>query len=135
MATEEWKPVFDYLEQETRFQAAASGLTGAVAAWWLKALLFPAKDVAPPAHLTESKVAALLFAVSAILFLVEQGRLARWYGELARYVARGTTVPPLWTETLVRNVYSPAVWRNWSAYYAARLTLMLGGAFAVLALF
>jgi hypothetical protein len=47
-----WKPLFDFLDHETRFQAAAAAITGAAAAWWLKLLIAPTKDAnragAPP---------------------------------------------------------------------------------------
>ena len=36
---DDWKSVFAFLEQEIKFQAAAAAVTGAAAAWWLKAIL------------------------------------------------------------------------------------------------
>ena len=93
MSADTWKPVFDFLEHEARFQAAAATATGAAAAWWLKSLLAPAKDAPPLPHPTASRIAAALLALASFLFLVTEGRLSARYGELARHLALGEAVP------------------------------------------
>jgi hypothetical protein len=124
----DWTPVFDYLEHEARFQAAAGAVTGAAAAWWLKALLSPARDAAPERHPRASRVAAALLAACSFLCLVDQGRLAKKYGELARMLAVGETPTAEWTARLVRGTWQWAPLIQWSPYYAARGLLLAVGA-------
>lgn len=124
----DWTPVFDYLEHEARFQAAAATVTGAAAAWWLKSLLSPARDAPPNPHPRASRIAATLLAVSSFLFLLDQGRLAKKYGELARMLAVGETPPPTWTAKLVRGAWDVGSLVQWSPYYVARALLFVVGA-------
>jgi hypothetical protein len=124
----DWKPAFDYLEHEARFQAAAATITGAAAAWWLKALLSPARDAAPERHPKASRVAAGLLAASSFLFLLDEGRLSKMYGELARMQAVGETPSAEWTARLVRGTWQWAPLIQWSPYYAARGLLFAVGA-------
>src|SRR5438045_2967590 len=79
-----WKPVFDFLEQETKFQAAAAAITATAAAWWVKALI--AQDAKEPAHPRASRLAALLLLIVAFTFYINEGRLAAKYGTLARAI-------------------------------------------------
>jgi len=124
----DWKPVFDYLEHEARFQAAAATVTGAAAAWWLKALLSPAHDAAPERYPRASRIAAALLAASSFLFLLDEGRLSKMYGELARMQALGQTPPVEWSARLVRGTWQAAPLIQWSPYYAARGLLFAVGA-------
>lgn len=140
-----WKSVFAFLEQEIKFQAAAAAVTGAAAAWWLKAILTPSPAVTAAAApvtlvpLTQSflgRVAATLLAASACLFLMDEGRLTKRYGDLARALAKNESTEDL-TKTLVRHISLPAKfakielkewfdWRTalqWSPYYVGRLCL------------
>ena len=81
MIASDWAPVFAYLENEARFQAAAGAVTGAAAAWWLKTLLSPAAGAAPERHPRTSRIAAALLAGSSFLCLLDQGtrfRQSRW---------------------------------------------------------
>lgn len=135
MSAEAWKPVFDFLEHETRFQAAAATATGAAAAWWLKSLLAPAKDAPPLAHPIASRIAASLLALASFFFLVTEGRLSARYGELARHLALGEAVSRDWTALLVRDVWSCAVIQAWWPYYTARGLLLLVGAIVIWTLF
>ena len=130
-----WQPVFAFLEHEARFQAAAATATGAAAAWWLKALLAPAKDAPPLEHPLASRIAAALLAAAAFLFLVTEGRISAHYGQLARYLALGQTVPREWASVLVRDVRDFAVLVAWWPYYAARGLLLVVGAIVVWSLF
>jgi hypothetical protein len=123
----DWTPVFSYLEHEAQFQTATATVTGAAAAWWLKALLAPAREAAPERHPRASRVAAALLAASSFLCLVDQGRLAKKYGELARMLAVGETPPTEWTAILVRGTWQWASLVQWSPYYAARGLLFLVG--------
>jgi hypothetical protein len=131
MTVSDWSPVFAYLENEARFQAAAGAVTGAAAAWWLKALLSPAPGAAPERHPRTSRIAAALLAGSSFLCLIDQGRLAKKYGELARMVATGMTPPAEWTDRLVRGTWQWASLIQWSPYYAARALLFAVGAIVV----
>jgi hypothetical protein len=135
MSADAWKPVFDFLEHEARFQAAAATATGAAAAWWLKSLLSPAKDARPLAHPIASRIAAALLALASFLFLVTEGRLSAQYGKLARHLALGEAVPREWTGLLVRDVANLAVVQAWWPYYAARAILLLVGLIVVWTLF
>jgi hypothetical protein len=123
----DWTPVFNYLEHEAQFQAATATVTGAAAAWWLKALLSPARDAAPERHPWTSRLAAALLAASSFLCLVDQGRLAKKYGELARMLAAGDTPSAEWTAKLVRGTWQWAALIQWSPYYAARGLLFAVG--------
>jgi hypothetical protein len=122
-----WAPVFAFLEHESRFQAAAAAITGAAAAWWLKALLAPPRDGNPLPHPIASKIAAGLLAVASFSFFVDQGRVAGKYGELARHVALREPVPNDLTSTLVRNVWEPSAVVTWLPYYTARGILVVVG--------
>src|SRR5256885_15992331 len=86
-----WKPVFDFLEQETKFQAAAAAITATAAAWWVKALI--AKDAKEPAHPRASRLAALLLLIVAFTFYINEGRLAAKYGTLARAITIAQPIP------------------------------------------
>jgi hypothetical protein len=127
-----WKPVFDFLEHEAKFQAAAAGITGAAAAWWLKALLTPPSETNKPQppgpHRAARAWAALLLTAAAFCFFVDQGRIAARYGVLARAIVFGTPIPGDFPAGLVRDVYNGATWRAWYPYYAARLLLLGVGA-------
>lgn len=135
MTPADWKPVFDYLEHEARFQAAAATVTGAAAAWWLKALLAPPRDPPTEQHPRASRLAAALLAVSSFLFLLDQGRLSKMYGELARSLATGQTPPAEWTDKLVRGTWRLGSLVQWSPYYVARLLLFVVGAIVLWMLF
>ena len=128
MSPPDWKPVFDYLAHEAQFQAAAATVTGAAAAWWLKTLLSPARDGATERHPRASRIAAALLGASAFLFLVDEGRLSKMYGELARMQALGGTPSDEWTARLVRGVWQQTSLVQWSPYYAARALLFAVGA-------
>jgi cytochrome bd-type quinol oxidase subunit 2 len=130
-----WQPIFAFLEHEARFQAVAATATGAAAAWWLKGLLAPPKDTPPLAHPTANRVAAGLLTLVAFLFVVTEGRISAQYGQLARYLALGETVPRAWVAVLVRDVHDPAVVWAWWPYYAARFLLLVVGAIVVWSLF
>jgi hypothetical protein len=132
---ETFQPIFDFLEHEARFQAAAATATGAAAAWWLKGLLAPGKDAVPLEHPTASRVAASLLTLAAFLFLVTEGRISARYGELARYIALGESVPRPWLDVLVRDVRDPAVRWAWWPYYTARGLLLVVAALLVWSLF
>jgi hypothetical protein len=125
--TPDWSPVFAYLENEARFQAAMGAVTGAAAAWWLKELLSPVRDAPAERHPRASRVAAALLAASSFLSLLDQGRLAKKYGELARMLATGMTPPAEWTARLVRGTWQWASLVQWSPYYAARGLLFIVG--------
>lgn len=135
MSSDTWQPIFNFLEHEARFQAAAATVTGAAAAWWLKGLLAPPKDAVPLTHPTASRIAAALLALVSFLFLVTEGRISARYGELARLIALGVPVPPSWLDVLVRDVHNPAVVVAWWPYYAARAILLVAGAIVVWSLF
>ncbi len=134
-ALSDWKPVFDFLEHESKFQAAAAAITGAAAAWWLKTVLGSRADHQVIPHPTASGLAAALLMLAAFLFFVDQGRLAKKYGELARYVADDRTVPPGWANHLVRDVYDPGSVTQWFPYYAARVALFAVGGIVLWMLF
>jgi len=131
MIAPDWSPVFAYLENEARFQAAAGAVTGAAAAWWLKTLLSPAPGAPPERHPRTSRIAAGLLAGSSFLCLLDQGRLAKKYGELARMVATGVTPPTEWMDRLVRGTWQWTSLVQWSPYYAARGLLFAVGAIVV----
>lgn len=135
MSADTWQPIFNFLEHEARFQAAAATVTGAAAAWWLKGLLAPGKDAVPLAHPTASRVAATLLALVSFLFLVTEGRISARYGELARLIAIGAPVPPSWLDVLVRDVHNPAVVAAWWPYYLARVLLLATGVIVAWSLF
>ena len=123
MSPPDWKPVFDYLEHESRFQAAAAAITGAAAAWWLKALLSSAPGATLDRHPRLSRLAAALMALSSFLFFAEEGRLSKKYGELASMLAAGKTPSDDWVAILVRGKWEWASLVQWSPYFAARLLL------------
>ncbi|MDQ6830121.1 MAG: hypothetical protein M3081_14790 [Gemmatimonadota bacterium] len=133
--TSDWQPIFDFLEHEARFQAAAATATGAAAAWWLKGLLAPGKEAPPLAHPTASKVAASLLALTAFLFLVTEGRISAHYGQLARHLALHEEVPRAFLAVLVRDVHDSDVLLAWWPYYAARFLLLVVAAIVVSSLF
>jgi hypothetical protein len=131
VSPQDWTPVFNYLEHEAQFQAATATVTGAAAAWWLKALLAPTRDAAAERYPRASRLAAALLAASSFLCLVDQGRLAKKYGELARMLALGQTPPDEWTARLVRGTWEWASLIQWSPYYAARGLLVVVGTIVV----
>ena len=136
---DDWKSVFAFLEQEIKFQAAAAAVTGAAAAWWLKAILTKGPGTLGSSALTQSfagRLAATLLTFSAFLFFLDEGRLAKRYGDLARALAKSENPAEPLTATLVRNVSLPKKdahghWQwiewptvvQWSPYYLARLLL------------
>ena len=124
----DWKPVFDYLEHETRFQAAAAAVTGGAAAWWLKSLLATAREPIPERYPRASRLAAGLLAASAALFLIDEGRVSKKYGELARMLATGSSPDGAWTSLLVRGTWNAPSLVQWSPYYGARALLFVVGA-------
>lgn len=130
-----WKPVFDFLEQETKFQTAAAAITAGAAAWWLKSLIAPAKEAPKPSHPRLSKTAAVLLAIAAFGFYIDEGRLAVKYGQLARALAFGETVPEHFASTLVRDVFDLGTWPSWYPYYLARLVLLVVGIIVITILF
>jgi hypothetical protein len=127
MNADAWKPVFAFLEGEARFQAAAAAITGAAAAWWLKGLLAPPPQSSRERHPQAARIAASLLAVSAFLFFLDQGRLSKKYGDLARMLALGQEPPPGWADNLVRNFSDPAAVLQWLPYFVARILLFVVG--------
>ncbi|MEP6622481.1 MAG: hypothetical protein ABJE47_24365 [bacterium] len=128
MNAPDWRPLFDYLEHEAKFQAAVGTVTGAGAAWWLKALLAQAKDSVRPTYPRASRLAAALLALSSYCCFLEQGRLSKKYGELAVMLASGVTPSADWTEIVVRGRWQLETLVQWSPYYAARALLFAVGA-------
>ncbi|HEX2095090.1 MAG TPA: hypothetical protein VHG28_22005 [Longimicrobiaceae bacterium] len=127
MSTDNWKPMFDFLEHEARFQGLAAAATGAAAAWWLKALLAPEAGVTSLSHPVASRLAAGLLTIAAFLFLISQGRLAKKYGELACYLALNQEVPTEWSSNVVREFWKWDTVMQWFPYYAARAVLLVVG--------
>jgi hypothetical protein len=84
--------VFNYIEHEARFQAAAATATGAAAAWWLEGLLTPGAVDTRPTHPLTSRIAASLLALAAFLFLVTEGRISADNGQLALQLAQHPAV-------------------------------------------
>ena len=125
MQNPNWQPVFDYLEHESRFQAAAAAVTGAAAAWLLKGILVPSRDAQPLAHPAAAGLAAGLLALASFLFLVEQGRVAKMYGELARLIATGAHPTQEWQQILVREFWDLSTIVAWFPYYGARSLLLV----------
>ena len=131
MADDKWHSVFDYLKNEASFQGTAATATGVAAAWILKTVLLPSKDAVPLAHPTAARLAAILLAGASFLFLVEQGRLSKVYGEIARHLAGGGGLPDSWQHTLVRDDRSVRVIQEWLPYYAARGLVLVAIVFVV----
>jgi len=50
MLASDWQPIFDYLEHEAGFQAAAATVTGAAAAWLLNLVIAREKEAPPLPH-------------------------------------------------------------------------------------
>ena len=135
MSDDRWQSVLDFLEQESRFQGAGAAITGGAAAWWLKALLTPPPAGALIPHPTASRVAASLLALASFLFLIDQGRLAKNYGELARYLALDQRVSVPWSSHLVREIGDWRSVRDWLPYCVARAILLIVGVIVVWMLF
>ncbi len=114
------KPGFDYLEHEARFQAAA--------VWWLETLLVSSREPVRRGQPRATRIAAALLAASSFLFLLDEGRLSKTCGELARMNAVGEAPSAEWTAKLVRGTSHWAPLIQWSPYYIARALLVAVGA-------
>jgi hypothetical protein len=124
----DYKPLFDYLEHEAKFQTAVATVTGGAAAFWLKAIFTRQKDPAPEPYPIATRLAAALLAVSSFLCLLDQGRIAKKYGELADVMARGAEPDSAWRHNVVRGRWDTAALIQWSPYFGARLLLYVVGA-------
>jgi hypothetical protein len=131
--SQDWKPVFSYLEQETKFVAAATTLTGAVAAWWLRGILTTPQG--GPSASALARWAAGLLTSSAFLFLLDQGRLSKRYGDLARCLAKGEAIGDNLLNDLVRDHKKARPTHQWLPYYAARVLLYIVGAILIVMLY
>jgi len=128
MDTPDLKPLFDYLEHEAKFQSAVAAVTGAAAAFWLKAIFTRQKDPAPEPYPRATRVAAALLALSSFLCLIDQGRIAKKYGELADLMARGAAPDSAWRHNVVRGRWELDALMQWSPYFGARALLYVVGA-------
>ena len=124
--------VFDYLDKEMNFQAAASTVSGAAGAWILKEVIFaPNLEQLRLAGRWSLPAVVLLLLVACALFLLERGHLARIYGEFARAVAKHGGIEEKELDLIVRKVSDGHTLRFWWLYYAARLCLLLAAAISV----
>lgn len=124
----DFKPLFDYLEHEARFQAAVATVTGGAAAFWLKAIFTRQKDSMDEPYPRATRLAAALLAVSSFLCLIDQGRIAKKYGELADLMAVGAAPDSAWRHNVVRGRWDQDALIQWSPYFGARALLYLAGA-------
>jgi hypothetical protein len=123
----DYKPLFDYLEHEAKFQSAVATITGAAAAFWLKTIFTRQKDPAPEPYPRATRLAAALLAVSSFLCLLDQGRISKKYGELADLMAAGAAPDSAWRQSVVRGRWSLDALVQWSPYFGARALLYLVG--------
>jgi hypothetical protein len=138
---------FDFVEKEMDFLAAFSALSGAAAAWLANATLLKkyadqpeilhARLIGAPHWFTPIvlvKVAALALAATAILALLERGKISRMYGQLVIHKALDKSIERSELEELLRkditgfsrNILRLNAWRPHWEYYLARVTFLVG---------
>jgi hypothetical protein len=123
----DFKPLFDYLEQEAKFQAAVATVTGGAAAFWLKSIFTRQKDPIAEPYPRATRLAAALLAVSSFLCLIDQGRISKKYGELADLMAVGAAPDSAWRHNVVRGRWDQSALIQWSPYFGARALLFVAG--------
>jgi hypothetical protein len=128
---DDWKPVFSYLEQEIKVIASFATVTGAVAAWWLRSMLTPGS----PSGSVLARWAAGLLTTSAFLLLLDEARLSKRYGDLARCVAKREEIGDNLMNDLVRNHKELGANKQWLPYYASRVLLYAVGAILLVMLY
>jgi hypothetical protein len=127
---------FDFVAKELDFLAAFSAVSGAVAAWLANATLLKKSADQPdvlhstlvgaPRWITPIilvKVAGLALGATAILALLQRGKIARNYGQLVVDKALGKAITPAQLKDLLprslddlfRTVLHASAWRaHWS---------------------